>query len=94
MAKFTHRKERRAAKRVADAARRIIFDLRRGSLKTGAVTRRFGVTTGKPSFRTYGHERLEGVIALYGKNIAHLQVQKGESAMVDETHSLTGIEGA
>lgn len=62
---------------------RFLFDL-----KAKSAVHRAGASTGRPSFRTYGRERLGGVVALDGRSVANILVRTIDKAVLDDIHRL------
>lgn len=62
---------------------RFLFDL-----KAKALPRRAGTSSGRPSFRTYGRERLGGVVALDGRSVANILVRTIDKAVFDDIRRL------
>lgn len=62
---------------------RFLFDL-----KAKALPRRAGTSSGRPSFRTYGRERLGGVVALDGSSVANILVRTIDKAVFDDIRRL------
>lgn len=62
---------------------RFLFDL-----KAKVLLRRAGTSSGRPSFQTYGRERLGGVVALDGRSVANILVRTIDKAVFDDIRRL------